>query len=153
MFSVWYYKKPFSAGKLSEPSLAEGAGVLSSVADTANELFTSKGVPYLAKNGVEAGRYYASEAMRDPALQKKAINYGMKKARPAIDKVGRELLDQLSTKIRPNKKYKTNRPDLMAQILIFIQPLESSPLQKMVDTLPGHNCGYRRGRPHPIPYS
>jgi len=50
--------------------------------------------------------------MRDPALQKKAINYGMKKARPVIGKVGHELLDQLSTKIRPNKKYKTNRPDL-----------------------------------------
>ena len=61
-------------------------------------LFISKGIPYLAKKGFEAGRYYASEAMRDPSLQKKAINYGMKKARPAIDKVGRELLDQLSTK-------------------------------------------------------
>jgi len=109
---VWYYKKPFSAGKLSEPSLAEGAGILSGVTDNATELFISKGVRYLAKRGVEAGRYYASEAMRDPALQKKAINYGMKKAWPVIDKVGRELLDQLSTKIRPNKKYKTNRPDL-----------------------------------------
>ena len=98
-----YNKKPFSAGKLSEPSLAEGAGILSSVADTATELFISKGVPYLAKRGVEAGRYYASVAMRDPALQKKAINYSMKKARPGIDKVGCELLEQLSTKISKRK--------------------------------------------------
>ena len=50
--------------------------------------------------------------MRDPSLQKKGINYGLKKVRPAIDKVGRELLDQLSTKIRPKGRYKTNRPDL-----------------------------------------
>ena len=63
------------------PSQAEGAGLLSSVGDTAAELFISKGIPYLAKRGFEAGRYYASEAMRNPALQK-AINYGMKKARP-----------------------------------------------------------------------
>ena len=69
---MWNYKKPFSAGKLSGPSLAEGANILSSVSDTATELFISKGVPYLAKKGVEAGRYYASEAMRDPALQKKS---------------------------------------------------------------------------------
>ena len=109
MCGVWYYKKPFSAG--SVPSQAEGAGLLSSVGDTAAELFISKGIPYLAKQGFEAGRYYASEVMRNPALQKKAINYGMEKARPAIDKVGRELLDQLSTKIRPKGRYKTNQPD------------------------------------------
>ena len=77
------------------PSQAEGAGSLSSVGDTAAELFISKGIPYLAKQGFEAGRYYASEAMRNPALQKKAINYCMKKARPAIDKIGQEVLDQL----------------------------------------------------------
>ena len=89
MCGLRYYKSSVFAGKLSEPSLAEGVGVLSSVADTAAELFICKGIPYLAKKGVEAGRYYASEAMRDPALQKKAINYGMRKARPAIDKVER----------------------------------------------------------------
>ena len=70
MCGVWYYKKPFSAGKQSERSLAEGVGLLSSVADTATKLFISKGIPYLAKKGFEAGRYYASEALRDPALQK-----------------------------------------------------------------------------------
>ena len=44
------------------------------------------------KKGVEAGRYYASEAMRNPALQKKAVNYGMRKAQPAIEKVRSELI-------------------------------------------------------------
>jgi len=37
-----------------------GSGILSSVGDTTAELFISKGIPYLAKKGTEAGRYYAS---------------------------------------------------------------------------------------------
>ena len=89
---------------------------MSSVGDTAAELFISKGIPYLAKKGTEAGRYYASEFMRDPKLQKKAINYAIKKATPVIQKVGSEALDQLSTKVRPNYKYKTDRMDLDADM-------------------------------------
>ena len=58
------------------------------------------------------GRYYGSEALRDPKLQKKAINYALSKAQPFIQKTGADILDQLSTKIRPKKKYKTNRKDL-----------------------------------------
>lgn len=54
--------RPAFAKKLSEPSLAEGSGILSSVVDTATKLFTGKGIPYLAKRGIEAGRYYTSEA-------------------------------------------------------------------------------------------
>ena len=87
------------------PSHAGGKGILGNVATTVGELALQKGVPFLAKKkGGEAGRYYASEAMRDPKLQKKAINYGLSKARPAIEKLGSGLLDQLSTKIRPNKR-------------------------------------------------
>ena len=52
--------------------------------------------------------------MRDPKLQKKAINYTLDKARPVIQKVGSEMLDQLSTKVRPNQRYKTDRPDAIA---------------------------------------
>ena len=36
----------------------------------------------------------------------------MTKPRPVIQKVGSEMLDQLSTKVRPNQRYKTDRPDL-----------------------------------------
>ena len=50
------------------------------------------------------GPYNASEATRDPKLQKKAINYELKKARPAIEKVGCPLLDQLSTNVRPKER-------------------------------------------------
>jgi len=69
-----------------------GKGILSSVADTGAELFINKGIPYLAKKGVEAGRYYASEFMRNPKLQTKAINYATKKATPVIQKVGSEAM-------------------------------------------------------------
>jgi len=87
--------------KLNGPS--EGAGILSSVADTGAELFISKGIPRLAKKGVEAGRYYASEFMKDPKLQKKAINYAIKKAAPVVQKVGSEGINQLADKVRPDK--------------------------------------------------
>ena len=66
----------------------------------------------MAKKSVEMARYYGSEALRNKNLQKKAINYGLKKLTPVIENVGSEALDQLSTKIRPNKKYKTDRKDL-----------------------------------------
>ena len=58
------------------------------------------------------GQYYGSEAMRDPKLQKKAIDYALDKLNPMIQDVGSQALNQLSTKIRPKKKYKTNRKDL-----------------------------------------
>ena len=57
-------KKIAFAEKLSDPSLAEDVGILCSVADTATELFISKGSTYLAPSSVEAGTYYASEAMK-----------------------------------------------------------------------------------------
>lgn len=50
------------------------------------------------------GRYNASESTRDPKLQKKASNYELEKARPAIEKVGCPLLDQLSTEVRPRER-------------------------------------------------
>ena len=78
--SLRYHKNSVFTRKLAGPSRAEGSGILSGVADTGLELFISKGIPYLAKKGVEAVRYYASETMRDPALEKKATNYGMRKA-------------------------------------------------------------------------
>ena len=58
------------------------------------------------------GRYGASELMRNKKLQKKAVNYAINKLTPFIqDSVG-TAMDQLSTKVRPPKKYKTDRKDL-----------------------------------------
>ena len=66
----------------------------------------------MGKKAVEMGRYGASELMRSKKLQKKAVNYGFNKLTPFIqDSVG-TAINQLSTKVRPNKKYKTDRKDL-----------------------------------------
>ena len=66
----------------------------------------------MAKRSVEMGRYGTSELMRNKNLQKKAVNYGINKLTPFIqDSVG-TALDRLSTKVIPNKKYKTDRPEL-----------------------------------------
>ena len=70
------------------------------------------GIPWLAKKTVEMGRYGASELLRNKNLQKKAVDYGMKKLTPFIADTAGKALDQLSTNVRPNKKYKTDRPDL-----------------------------------------
>ena len=71
-----------------------------------------KAAPIIGKKAVEAGRYYASEAMRNPKLQKKAIDFALDKLNPMIQNIGSQAINQLSTKIRPKKKYKTNRKDL-----------------------------------------
>ena len=45
--------------------------MLGNIAMTVGDLAIEKGIPFLAKKGLEAGRYCASEALRDPSLQKK----------------------------------------------------------------------------------
>ena len=66
----------------------------------------------MGRKAVEMGRYGASELMRNKKRQKKAVNYGINKLTPFIqDSVG-TAMDQLSTKVRPKKRYKTNRKDL-----------------------------------------
>ena len=96
-------------GKLNSPL---GAGLLDSVASTGADLLIHHGIPWLGKKAVEMGRYYGSEALRNPKMQKKAIDYALDKLNPMIQNVGSQALDHLSTKIRPKKKYKTNRKDL-----------------------------------------
>ena len=66
----------------------------------------------MGKKAVEMGRYGASELMRNKNLQKKAVNYGINKLTPFIQDSLGTAMDQLSTKVRPNKKYKTDRKDL-----------------------------------------
>ena len=86
------------------------------------------GIPWLGKKAVEMGRYYGSEALRNPKLQKKAIDYALDQLNPMIQNVGSQALDQLSTKIRPKKNYKTNRKNLIcnawASIYRTWQPLD-----------------------------
>ena len=106
---------------------------------TVGDLATEKGIPFLAKRGLEAGRYYASEALRDPSLQKKAINYTVDKARPVFQKVGSEMLDQISTKVRSNRRHKTDRPDLDGAGFDIHSAIGKLPKLKRGWTLPGYN--------------
>ena len=75
-------------------------------------MFVEHGLPWLDNKAVEMGRYGTSELMRNKNLQRKAVNYGINKLTPLIqDSVG-TALDELSTKVRPKKKYKPHRPEL-----------------------------------------
>ena len=132
-------KNTFSAGKLGEPSQAEGGSVLGNIAMTVGDLAIEKGIPFVAKKGLEAGRYYASEALREPSLQKKAINYTLDKARSVFQKVGSEMLNQISTKVRPNRRHKTDRPDLDRAGIDIHSAIGKLPKPKRGWTLPGHN--------------
>ena len=96
--------------KLDQPAL--GSGVMDTVAGTALDMFVHHGLPWMGKKAVEMGRYYGSEALRNSKLQKKAIDYALDKLNPMIQNVGSQALNQLLTKIRPKKNYKTNRKDL-----------------------------------------
>ena len=109
---MWYNKDKIrkTDGKRISPS--KGAGILDTVASTGADLLIHHGIPWLGKKAVEMGRYYGSEALRNPKLQKKAIDYALDQLNPMIQNVGSQALDQLSTKIRPKKNYKTNRKDL-----------------------------------------
>ena len=58
------------------------------------------------------GRYGASELLRNKNPRKKILDYALDQAKPFLAKTTSDMIDQLSTKIRPNKKYKTDRKDL-----------------------------------------
>ena len=66
------------SGKLISPS--EGAGILDTMASTGTDMLIHHGIPWLGKKAVEMGRYYGSEALRNPKLQKKALDYALEKA-------------------------------------------------------------------------
>ena len=90
----------------------QGEGIATDVGGVAADMLIHHGIPWMAKKTFEMGRYGASELMRNKNLQKKAINYGGNKLSPFIQESVGSALDEMSTKIRPNKKYKTDRPEL-----------------------------------------
>ena len=78
------------------------------------------------------------KALRNPKLQKKALDYALDKLNPMIQNVGSQALDQLSTKIRPKKNYKTNRKNLDGGSLdIHNAILKIAPKKGFV--MPGHH--------------
>ena len=79
----------------------------------------------MGKKAVEMGRYYGSEALRNPKLQKKAIDYALDKLSPMIQNAGSQALNQLSTKIRPKKTTKQTEKILMEVLWTSTRPLEN----------------------------
>ena len=102
------------------------------------------GIPFLAKKGLEAGRYYASEALRNPKLQQKAIDFALDQAKPLISKAASNGFMQLSTKIRPKRKdgkqlHKTDIKGLDYGGAVDIhKAIGKLPKPKGGWTLPGH---------------
>ena len=111
---------------------------MDTVDGTALDAFVHHALPYMAKKTVEMGRYYGSEALRNPKLQKKATDYALDKLNPMIQNVGSRALNQLSTKIRPTKNYKTNRKDLDGGALDIHKAIGKLPRSAGGWTLPGH---------------
>ena len=98
----------------------------------------------MGKKAVEMGRYGASELMRNKKLQKKAVNYGINKLTPYIqDSVG-TTMDQLSTKVRPKKKYKTDRKDLDGRQGRGIDPITDIAMKTTQTLIPSLKPVYDR---------
>ena len=103
----------------------------------AADAFIHYGVPWLAKTTVEMGRYGASELMTNKKLQKKAINYGINKFTPFIqDSVG-SAMNKLSSRVRPNKKYVTDRLELDGKGI---------DIHKWIGKLPRLKAGFTPGK-------
>ena len=71
-------KNQIRQGKLIVPSQA-GGDLFDAVVGNATDLF-QHAPPWMGKKAVEMGRYYGSEALRNINLQKKTINYGLKRS-------------------------------------------------------------------------
>ena len=65
------------------------------------------------------GRYYGSEALRNPKIQKKAVDLALEHLKPMLQNVGKEGLNELSTKIRPKKIIKQTEKIWMEVVWIF----------------------------------
>ena len=120
-------------GKLSRPSQGGGFGELAMTG------LVQHAIPWLGKKAVEMGRFGASELLRNKNAQKKALDFALDKAKPFLAKTSSDMLDQLSTKIRPNKKYKTDRADLDGAGVDVHSLIGKLPRPKKGFTLPGHN--------------
>ena len=106
-------KRMFGGGVVGVPHTPSGSGVFDTVGNTAAEAFFEYGVPYLAKQGVKQGRYFASEFLRQPKYQKKLANKAKPIARKAvnytIDALSGDLLTKASNRLRPKDMIPGNK--------------------------------------------
>ena len=95
------------------PTPQSGSGIFDTIGDTAAEAFIEHGIPYLAKQGVKQGGYFASEFLREPEYQKKLANKAKPIARKAvnytIDALSGDLLNKASNRLRPKDMIPGNK--------------------------------------------
>ena len=109
-----------------------------SIAEMALEGLTMHAIPWLAKKGVEMGSYGASELMRKKKYAEKSNRLCFIKSNSFYSKTGSDMLNQLSTKVRPNIKYKTDRKYIDGGAIdIHKAILKIAPKKGFV--LPGHH--------------
>ena len=125
---MWYNKDQIcqtQPGKRVSPSKGTGystvdtvvsVDTVDTVVSTGADLLIHHGIPWLGKKAVEMGRYYGSEALRNPKLQKKAIDYALDQLNPVIQNVGSQALDQLSTKSDQKRIIKLTERILMVEV-------------------------------------
>ena len=89
---------------------------MDTLASTGANMLIQHALQWMGKKAVEMGRYYGSEALRNPKLQKKAIDYAISKATPFVQKPGSEMFDKLSTKVSQKEGTKLTEKNLMVVI-------------------------------------
>ena len=83
------------------------------------------------------GRYYGSEALRNPKIQKKALDFALDQLSPMIHHVGSQALcSQQKSDLK--KYYKTNRKNLDGGGVDIHKMIGRLPKPKGGFTLPGH---------------
>ena len=70
--------------------------------------------------------------------RKGAIDYALDKLNPVVQNIGSQILNKLSTKIWPKKKYKTNRKDLDCRATDIHKAIGKLPRPQSGFTFPGH---------------
>ena len=85
------------------------------------------------------GRYYGSEELRNPKLQKKAIDYALDKLNPMLKNVRNQAMNQLSSEKQntAKKNYKTNRKDLDGG---------AADIHKLIGKIPKPKTGWTPGK-------
>lgn len=123
-----------------------GTGLASTIADTALKFGITKGLPCLAKKRLEAGRYYASEAIRNPKVQQKVIDYGLRKGKPLINEAGKAVINTFADYVEPENVKKAKREGRWKD--------KGLDIHKYIGKLPKPNAGWTpRGYKYMSPYN
>ena len=108
---MWNKKVQICKGKVIGPSQA-GGDLFDTAVGTPTDLFVHYGLPWMGKKAVEMGIYNGSEALRNPKLQNKAIDYSLDKLSPMIQNVVLKLLTNYQPKYDQRKTTKQTEKDL-----------------------------------------